>query len=51
MFLKSGNTFHPFGMRYPEENAFPPTQHKIINILKKRKEKKKRNGYLIRFGY
>lgn len=42
MFLKSGNTFHPFGMRYPEQMYSPNTKsqtrnrEELFGILKKK---------------
>lgn len=38
MFLKSGNTFHPFGMRYPKIDRHDTTD--IRKIVRENKQKK-----------
>jgi hypothetical protein len=43
MFLKSGNTFHPFGIRYPEKNKVPNT--KSISTNRKKRGKKRKNKF------
>jgi hypothetical protein len=42
MFLKSGNTFHPFGIRYPEKTK-SPTQNLSAQIEKSEVKKGKIN--------